>query len=112
MGIRLPTMRAMSQRIKNALQKNAAYKAWNLSAEALEFFDAFDDIDMGEVQKLNDAIIQRAVDEGMDNCLLRRRLAQINNGEMYFWDAVNEDTQPPASSSEPFRWGSCGLIKS
>jgi len=81
----------LHRRIKNALMNanNDAYKPWKLTAEMLRFFD-FDILDIGEVKRMNDAILTRAVDEGMLLCMLRRRMAQVNNGDVYFWDAANE----------------------
>jgi len=81
----------LHRRIKNALMNanNVAYKPWKLNAEMLRFFD-FDIMDMGELKRMNDAILTRAVDEGMLLCMLRRRMAQVNNGDVYFWDAALE----------------------
>lgn len=87
--IRLSIEAGLHRRIKSALQTNAEYKPWNLDANALAFFDWDEYIDVDEVKRMNDAIIARAVDEGVIVCMLRRRLAQMNNGEVHFWDAAN-----------------------
>lgn len=87
--VRLGIEAGLHRRIKAALQTNAAYKPWNLDANALAFFDWDKYIDVDDVKRMNDAIIARAVDEGVIVCMLRRRLAQMNNGEVHFWDAAN-----------------------
>jgi len=97
--VRLGVEINLASRVKAALKTHPAYKAWKLNDDALRFFD-FDMVDMNELRRMNDEVIRGGVDQGIIMCQLRRRLAQVNNGEVNFWNAATADQahQPVVSS--------------
>jgi len=80
----------MHQRMRKALTRSE-YKAWNLSEDALHFFDTDSDvIKKDDLARLLPVIVRRGIDRGITQCQLRRRVNQVNNGVVRFWDAANE----------------------
>merc|ERR1712217_890855 len=61
MAIRLDQDRRLAQRMKRALQ-NPAYKSWNLSKDALRWFDVNIDFDDKELMQLLAPIVRHAAD--------------------------------------------------
>merc|ERR1712242_55487 len=95
MAIRLDQDRRLAQRMKRALQ-NPAYKSWNLSEDALRWFDVnVDLIDDKEFMRVLAPILRHAADRRVTLCTLRRRLNQVNDGYKHFFDAMLDVAHRP-----------------
>merc|ERR1712217_807661 len=94
-AIRQNQDRRLGQRMKRALQ-NPAYKSWNLSEEALSWFDVGDvDFDDKEFMRVLAPIVRHAADRGVTLCALRRRLNQVNNGYKHLFNAMMDVAHRP-----------------
>merc|ERR1712242_216856 len=95
MAVRQDQDRRLTQRMKRALQ-NPAYKSWNLSEEALSWFDVGDvDFDDKEFMRVLAPIVRHAADRGVTLCALRRRLNQVNNGYKHLFNAMMDVAHRP-----------------
>merc|ERR1719232_590452 len=90
------------QRIRNALAKNPAYKAWNLSEEDLRYFDEYVNIDMKRLDEMVAPVIRSSIQRQATLCELRRRTDAINIGRLAFFDAVQRGIVPPTGDYEKF----------
>merc|ERR1711920_219326 len=98
--VQLDTRMNIAKRMREAL-KRPEYKSWNINEDALKFFDSFEVVDRDEMEKYVNIIMRRGVERDITQCQLRRRMLQVNNGIVRFWDAANE--KAPRGPSEGFK---------
>merc|ERR1712190_16647 len=98
--VQLDTRMNIAKRMREAL-KRPEYKSWNINEDALKFFDSFEVVDRDEMEKYVNIIMRRGIERDITQCQLRRRLFQVNNGIVRFWDAANE--KAPRGPSEGFK---------
>lgn len=75
--------------------KNPQYKACNLNDDALSFFDTMSD---KGYHKLVNVVLRDGVQDKTALCQLRRRMNQMNHGDIRFWDAMSDQETPRAEA--------------
>jgi len=97
----LDHMRQIGQRLRDGL-KNAAYKAWNLGDDDLQFFARLDDIDDAKLNRMLERVIGRGLDRRLTLCQVRRRTNAVQFGRRAFFDHVVGRNDRPSIEGHGF----------